>query len=133
MRKFIPLLLSLLLLLTGCQTMLQKDSEKAISGTLKSYEASLRWGYAGQAYNFLRKDLAEKAKIPANLQNIKITDYKVIKRADLVAEDTASQMVVIGYVFEDEQIEKSLTDNQLWGYNKEKKTWSRINMIPEFK
>ena len=125
--------LSLLILLTGCKTLLQQDSETTLQNTLKAYEATLRWGYPGQVYNFLQQDLKEKTPIPASLQHIKITGYKVIKQPASVDETRAAQMVIIGYVHQERQIEHSLTDNQLWEYDEENNSWSRINPIPEFK
>jgi hypothetical protein len=130
------LLLTPLLLLPGCKSidmLYQKDSEKSLQATLHAYQATMRWGYPGQAYNFLHQDLAASAQVPGGLENIQVTGYKVIKRPDLVAEDQASQVVIIGYVFNDRQVEKSLTDRQLWQYDKEKDAWARINPIPEFK
>ena len=62
------LLITALFLLSGCKTLLtQQDSEKSLLETLKAYEATMRWGYPGQAYNFLRKDLARKTEIPTVL------------------------------------------------------------------
>ena len=128
------LLITALLLLSGCKTLLtQQDSEKSLLETLKAYEATMRWGYPGQTYNFLRKDLAEKTEIPSTLQNIRITGYKVISAPVISNENLASQVVVIGYVFDDRQVEHSLTDRQLWEYGKEKKTWHRINSIPDLR
>lgn len=128
------LLIIAVFLLAGCNTLLtQKESEKSLMETLKAYEATMRWGYPGQAYNFLRKDLAEKTEIPATLQNIRITGYKVISSPVKSDENLASQVVVIGYVFDDRQVERSLTDRQLWEYDKEKKSWHRINPIPDLR
>ncbi len=128
------LLIIALFMLSGCKTLLtQKESETSLLETLKAYEATMRWGYPGQAYNFLRKDLAEKTEIPATLENIRVTGYKVIRSPIRSDETLASQVAVIGYVFDDRQVEISLTDRQLWEYDEEKKTWLRINPIPELK
>lgn len=126
------LLLLLLLLLSGCQTLMQKESEKLIQERLKSYEATVRWGYPGQAYNFLREDLGKKVVLPKNLEKIKVTDYKVIQRPDLVKKHLARQVVVIGYVHDDRQVERSITDIQLWEFDEEKRVWFRANMVPEY-
>jgi len=119
--------------LTACQSLMQKESEKSLQERLKSYEASVRWGYPGQAYNFLEPELAKKSVIPGNLAHIKVTQYKVIQRPDLIAKHVVALVVVLGYVHEDQQVERSLTDRQQWQYNEEKKQWYRTNAIPEFK
>ncbi len=122
-------------LLSGCKTLnlMQDKKEESLQETLKNYRSAIRWGYPGQAYNYLRKDLAEKTSVPTNLNNISITDYKVIQLPDLVSETQASQTAVISYIFDDRQVEKSITDRQLWEFDKESHTWTRINPIPEYK
>jgi hypothetical protein len=127
-------LLLMVTLLTGCKTlnMMQDKKEESLQETLKNYRTAIRWGYPGQAYNYLHKDLAVKAVIPSNLNNISITDYKVIQPPDLVSEKQASQTAVISYIFDDRQVQKSLTDRQLWEFNEETTSWTRINPIPEY-
>jgi len=129
------LLLGTLILLSGCKTLnlMQDKKEENLQETLKAYQSTVRWGYPGQAYNFLRKDLAEKTPVPDNLANISITNYKVIRQPAQVDENRATQTAVIGYIFDDRQIEKSLTDQQLWEYDPETQGWSRINPIPEYR
>ncbi len=126
-------LIAVALTLTACQSLMQKESEKTLQERLKAYEASVRWGYPGQAYNFLEPELAKKSEVPTSLVNIKVTQYKVIQRPNLVAENMAASVVVIGYVHDERQVERSLTDRQLWEYNTESKLWYRTNPIPEFK
>jgi hypothetical protein len=127
-------LLLVVALLSGCKTlnMMQDKKEESLQETLKNYRTAIRWGYPGQAYNYLHKDLAAKAVIPSNLNNISITDYKVVQPPDLVSEKQASQTAVISYIFDDRQVEKSLTDRQLWEFNEDTTSWTRINPIPEY-
>ncbi len=129
-----PLLLFVITLsLSACQSLTQKESEKALQEQLKAYEASMRWGFPGQAYNFLSPELAKTNKVQKGLDRIKVTQYKVLQRPDLIAEDVAALVAVIGYVHEDRQVERSLTDRQRWEYDKEKNRWFRTNPIPVFK
>ncbi len=127
-------LLVIVTLLAGCKTlnMMQDKKEESLQETLKNYRSAIRWGYPGQAYNYLHKDLVGKAAVPTNLNNISITNYKVIQLPDLVSETQATQTAVISYIFDDRQVEKSITDRQLWEYDKETRTWTRINPIPEY-
>ncbi len=138
----IPLILLLTLLLAGCKTLdigslTKSDAEKTLRTALRGYEATLRWGFPGQAYNFLKPELKAKSKIPDNLDNIKVTNYHVLQAPIMQGEKeetiTAEQGVVILYVFEDRQIERKLVDNQTWEYIPDEKTWVRTNPIPEFK
>ncbi len=134
--KHLMLPLAVLLLLVGCQslpTLTQGDEERSLQKTLRAYEATMRWGYPGQAYNFLRDDLAQKSLPPESLSNIRITGYKVIRAPGKSTDGTVSQLAVIGYIFIDRQVEHSITDQQQWEYDKESDHWSRINPMPEFK
>ncbi len=129
-------LFTLLLLITGCQglpTLTQGDEERSLEQTLRAYGATVRWGYPGQAYNFLHPDLAEPSPLPDSLQNIRITGYQVIRPPTKVADGTVNQTVVIGYIFIDRQVEHSVTDQQRWEYDKDTNSWSRINPLPELK
>lgn len=128
-------LLTLLALLSGCKTLnlMQSNKEESLQDRLKAYQSTVRWGYPGQAYNFLRKDIAAKTPIPDNLNNVSVTDYKPIGLPSLVSENQASQSAVIGFIFDDRQVEKTLHDQQLWEYDPEAETWFRINPIPEYR
>ncbi|MES9869009.1 MAG: asparagine synthetase [Sedimenticola sp.] len=141
--KRTPLAISFLILLglalSGCKSLgmiTQSDPEKTLRTALRSYEATLRWGYIGQAYNFLEPELQAKSKIPDNLDNIRVTHYNILQAPVMTGEGderTAKQVAVILYVFQDRQIEKKLVDRQQWRYIPDEKTWVRINHIPDFK
>ncbi len=123
----------LLLLLAGCLgNFTQKDDEKSLQATLRAYEETLRWGHIEQIYDFLDPQLATGAPRPRGLKNIKVTGYQVLQPPAKVAEDKAGQTVEILYVHIDEQVQKSLTDRQLWRYYKDRNRWTRINPIPPF-
>jgi hypothetical protein len=128
-------LMAILMLLTGCKTLnlMQDKKEETLQDRLKAYQSTLRWGYPGQVYNFLRSDIAAQTPVPANLGNVKVTDYKVIRLPDLVSENQATQTAVIGFIFDDRQVEKTVHDQQLWEYDPEAETWFRINPIPEYR
>ncbi|WP_428609991.1 hypothetical protein [Sedimenticola sp.] len=127
--------LALLILLTGCKTLnlMQDKKAETLQDTLKAYQSTVRWGYPGQAYNFLRKDIAAKTPVPTNLKNVSVTDYKVIRQPSQVSETQATQTAVIGFIFDDRQVEKTVHDRQLWEYDPETEAWFRINPIPEYR
>ncbi|WP_321528997.1 hypothetical protein [Sedimenticola selenatireducens] len=60
------LILLTLSLLTGCKTLnlMQDKKEETLQDRLKAYQSTVRWGYPGQAYNFLRQDIAAKTPVP---------------------------------------------------------------------
>lgn len=107
--------------------------QKILDHTLRQYEATVRWGYLEQTYDFLQPELAENAIIPKNLGEIRVTGYERVRAATKVDETSATQIVAIRYVFVDRQIEKELIDRQMWEWDEETKKWSRSNSIPDFK
>jgi len=124
------------LTLSGCKTLghlSQEESEKTLQITLRGYATTLRWGNPAQAYSFLSEDLQARTTLPTGLDNIQVTGYRQLQPPNRVAPDRAAQVVEIRFVFKDRQVEKSLIDKQLWAYDKEKNTWSRINPIPLFR
>ena len=130
------LLLSILLL-TGCSTVDKvKDAQlgKDLKKYLNSYESALRWGQPGQAYAFLKPEVAEQNPVPAGLENIHISEYDIVGPPVFVTKTQATQSVAISYILQDRQVERSLMDHQTWERtDEESRKWYRTNPIPEFK
>ncbi len=125
-------LLFLIVVLGGCQTLQEKRMQRSLEQTLRRYEATVRWGYLEQIYDYLQPELAKNAVIPDNLRNIRVTSYEAIRKPANIDEHSITQIVAIRYVFDDRQVEKQLVDRQLWEFNEETEVWSRANPIPEF-
>ncbi|VAX06180.1 hypothetical protein MNBD_GAMMA26-953 [hydrothermal vent metagenome] len=119
------------LLLSGCQTLLKRDQQKALEQALRSYETAIRWSYIRQAYGFLRPEKAKKVKIPTDLENIRVTNYEILEPATGNA-DAVMQVALIRFVEKDRQQERTLTDRQLWEYDIEDKRWYLMSNIPVF-
>jgi hypothetical protein len=47
-------------------------------------------------------------------------------------DDTASQIVVIDYLFEDAQVVRRLTDRQVWRWDDQLKSWWLDSGLPRF-
>jgi hypothetical protein len=126
---------ALAITLGGCKTLgslTQSDAEKSLQATLRAYEATVRWGYPGQAYSFLKPEMQTDLEIPKELDNIQVTGYQVIKPPNRTGEKHASQTAVIKYLYKDRQVERTIIDNQSWEYDKEQDSWARINLIPGY-
>ncbi len=131
----ISLLIFLTLLFTGCQTLKQKDMQDTLSKVLHSYELTTRWGKLSQIYAFLTPELAKEAKIQADIDNIRVTSYEVVKRPASITsnnDELMMQSVHIRYIYSDRQVEKDMVDHQQWIYNEDRREWRRNNPIPKF-
>lgn len=126
------LVLSVLTLVAGCQTFQHAKAKDALTGTLSSYEGTLRWGDPAQAYGFLRPEAAEELEIPENIGNVRVTGYRVVSPPVYLSDDVVTQTAVIEFVFVDRQVVGSITDRQRWELDPEQLRWYRTNPVPAF-
>lgn len=135
-QSIVPLLI-FLLLSVGCSTVDKvKDAQMAkdLKRYLHGYESALRWGQPGQAYAFLKPEIAQQNPVPGGLDNIKVSEYDIVGPPVFVTKTQATQTVSISYIFQDRQVQHSLTDNQIWERkDEESREWYRSNPIPAFK
>jgi hypothetical protein len=125
-------LLLTFLLLSGCARLEHKKQNELLTQTLRTYESTLRWGDLRKAYSFLKPEQAAKTDIPSGLENIQVTGYEVISPPVSLSKDNATQVAHIKYVRKDQQMEKTITDQQLWEYAPEEKHWYLISKVPDF-
>lgn len=120
------------LLLSGCQSLEHRKQNQLLTQTLRSYESTLRWGDLRKAYSFLKPEQAAKTEVPSGLENIQVTGYEVISPPVSLSEENVTQVAHIKYVRKDQQMEKTITDQQLWEYVPEEKRWYLISKVPDF-
>jgi hypothetical protein len=126
------LILGLALGLSACVSSGARQDELTV--TIRSYENTIRWGRIPAAYDFLRPDIAETAEIPPDLDQIKVTGYD--RLTGLIPTDEERQRfrtsASIRYVHMDRQVERSITDPQVWEWDAKAERWWRANPIPAF-
>ena len=118
------------LLLSGCQSLERRKQNELLTQTLRTYESTLRWGDLRKAYSFLKPELAAKTDIPSGLDNVQITRYEVVSPPVPMSDNSALQVVEIQYVLKDQQMEKLITDQQLWEFNPEELRWYLASKVP---
>ena len=132
-RGLIPILLiALVMTVSGCKTIQEVKEKDSLRSTLRSYEASLRWGDAAQAYNYLTQALAEKTELPGDLDNIRVTGYQVTVPPVYLSQHMVTQTAVIEFIFNDRQVSRSISDQQTWEFDIDQKHWYRTNPVPAF-
>jgi hypothetical protein len=126
------LVVGLVLGLSACVTSVARQDELSI--TVRSYENTIRWGKIPAAYDFLQPDIAAAADNPKGLDEIKVTSYE--RLTGLLPTDEERRRfrttASIRYVHIDRQVERSITDQQVWEWDDEAKRWWRANPIPAF-
>jgi hypothetical protein len=131
-RYALPALLLLLPIVSGCTKIDQRRQADALELTLRSYESVVRWGPLVNAYGFLRPEEAAKAEIPPDLDQVRIVSYVVRVAPAKLDEDTASQTVEIGYTRQDQQTVRTISDRQIWVYDRDKRIWHLGSEVPRF-
>jgi hypothetical protein len=130
-RRLIPTL-GLILTLAACTTPGARQDE--LSNTVRAYENTIRWGRITAAYDFLQPEMAASVEIPQGLEEIKVTGYDRLGPLVPLDEDKLRfrTAAAIRYVHLDRQVERGITDQQVWEWDAEAKRWWRANPIPSF-
>lgn len=97
--------------------------------SLTSYGSAIRWGQYERASDFLA---VHQTPDLAFLRTIHVSSYDPVYRKELDGGRRAEQTVEIRYYREDQGVEKSVTDRQLWRYDQEKKQWFLESGLPNF-
>jgi hypothetical protein len=129
--RLLPIV-GLVLALSACVTSGAREDELTI--TVRAYESTIRWGKIAAAYDFLLPDIAATAEIPKGLDEIKVTGYDRLTGLIPTDEDRKRfrTSASIRYVHIDRQVERSITDQQVWEWDDDAKRWWRANPVPAF-
>ncbi|MEW8029370.1 MAG: asparagine synthetase [Candidatus Thiodiazotropha sp.] len=126
------IIISLLSLLTACQTLGERKRAQTLQDTLRSYEASIRWSSGQHVSKFQDPQQAATERTPGRT-NIRVTGYEVIQGPTMLGDKRAVQTAVIQFVFQESQIVKEIADQQEWLYDEEQEKWYLNSQLPEFK
>ncbi len=127
-RRFVTIGVVLSLTLSACaHDMRVMKMEEA----LNSYGSAIRWGAFQKAWSF-QADKLKPAPDFKSLKTIKVTSYDAVFRSVQDGGKTVLQTVEIRYIDNDRLVEKSLTDEQKWHFDVEKKQWLLDSPFPKF-
>jgi uncharacterized lipoprotein len=126
------IIISLVSLLTACQSLGERKRAQSLQDTLRSYEATIRWSSGQQTAKFQAPETANTNALP-EVKNIRVTSYEVVQGPTMLDEKRAVQVAIIQYVFQDSQVVKELADQQVWLYDEEDEKWYLNSQAPEFK
>ncbi|MGX2042011.1 hypothetical protein ACWJKU_18080 [Methylocaldum sp. MU1018] len=100
--------------------------------TLNNYGSAIRWGLFQKAWDF-QADKQKPAPDFDALKNIKVTAYDSVFRSEQDEGKAVLQTVEIRYIDNQDLVERSLTDEQKWRFDVEKKRWLLESPFPQFK
>jgi hypothetical protein len=126
------IIITLVSMLTACQTLGERKRAQSLQDTLRSYEASVRWSSGQQAAKFQAPDAATSELLPGR-KSIKVTSYEVVQGPTMLGDMRAVQTAIIQYVLQESQVVKELADQQVWLYDEADEKWYLNSQVPELK
>ena len=122
------------LLALGCAKVKELTRLKQFDDISMSYEHAIRWSDFDYAVAFVNVSESEgQSPDPEILKLAKVTDYKVKKTAISDDDNQVVKIVEISYYRSDRMIVKTITERELWQWDKEKKQWHLKSGLPDFK
>lgn len=121
------------LLAAGCATVEKDKRAITLYKATTGYESAIRWGYFQNAFGYLHPDKRENQELPEHFQELRVVGYDAVQSPVVQpTKDKAVQIVNIGYLYEDRQVVKQLTDTQLWEWDEEDGAWWLTSGLPKF-
>lgn len=123
---------TLVVLLAGCGSVKKDKLAIGLQASTNGYQSALRWGYYETAYGFVHPDLRKNKTLPPLFEKLRLTGYDIVQQPTMKDKDTATQIVAIDYLYEDQQVLKHLTDRQLWRWDEKMESWWLQSGLPSF-
>lgn len=132
--RALPFIVLALGLLALTQPALAKSRDKALTETLQTYAATIRWGSIEQAEAFVAPEYRAVHPLTSleleRFKQVRITQYTDTAPVP-VNDNEVRQTVEIGLVNIYTQEARTIIDRQIWIYNKENKVWLLNSGLPD--
>jgi hypothetical protein len=133
MNRIMLVVIFLVLCLTSCLPPAGIDSSR--DDRLKQYESIVRWSEWDGAVTFLAPSYLEEHPVSRlemeRLHMFKVTNYTARSFAVYDEGMTAVQTVEIKMFNSTQAVERTITDEQVWRYDPELKTWLLHSGLPD--
>ncbi|HET9034197.1 MAG TPA: hypothetical protein VFN25_14990 [Dokdonella sp.] len=111
-----------------------KSREKALTETLRTYAATIRWGSIEQAEAFVDPEYRLAHPLTQleldRFKQVRITNYNDTAPVP-VNDNEVRQTVEIGIVNVHTQEARSIIDRQVWKYDRKAKVWLLSSGLPD--
>ncbi|MGA7826682.1 MAG: hypothetical protein WCA04_03420 [Geobacteraceae bacterium] len=136
MLQRILLLMVVIALVGGCETMKQKNITMELDQNSKSYNNMLRWHELDKAaLVFPAKELQEEFAAKAKAEkDVVVTDFRIKKSECYPEKGEATVILDIDYYREPSVTVKTVEDVQIWKYigKSDNKRWRLMTLPPDF-
>ncbi|NMC74687.1 MAG: hypothetical protein GYA56_10090 [Geobacteraceae bacterium] len=134
----ITLVLSVIALMVGCETMRNNKISWQLEESAKNYNLLMRWDELDKAVllyppDSLREEFRRKAQ---NAKGVKVTDVRVKSQVCSPAKGEATVVVEIEYFREPSVTVRTVEYVQNWRYveeGKDNRTWRLMTLPPDFR
>lgn len=129
MNKYYLIFMTILSCAMALVSCAEQKREATLEDSLSMYEKAIRWSAFDKASNYLKE--SENVDI-TQFRGIQVTSYLPMGRD--VSEDgqRIEENVKISYIFQQDHIERSLIDRQVWEYVEEEDRWYLTTSLPDF-
>lgn len=120
--------------LAGCAAMTSQSESRSLDLTLNAYANVIRWGDISQAIPFIDPETLKKHPLtPLDIERYKQVHFATYTEQPVVpvGAHEVRQVVKIGLINVNTQVERSIVDNQLWRYDEKDKRWRLISGLPD--
>lgn len=134
MRRLLPLVLAASLLAAGCAQQTRSDS---LTATLGAYGSAVRWSGLQNGLQFVDPKVL-KANPPSDIdldrfKQVRVTDYDDGGGPVALSDTEVQQTVQIRFVNVHTQVERSVTEHQVWRYDDKAKHWWLESGLPDIR
>ena len=125
------LFVCLCLTISACATVDKSKRLDLLDISLNDFRKALRWGYYEEAARYIQiKDYKRPLRNPDYLKSIRITSYEYGKK--VLSEDKMKLEIssLINFYDVNHGIVSTVSENQIWWFDAEKKLWFLDGDIP---
>lgn len=131
-RLSVPILLALVLLLAGCAT---DRRSTALTSTLNAYANAVRWDGFPSALQYVDPKWREEHPLSsldqARYQQVRVGSYNDGEGPIPAGPDEIRQVVHIGLINKNTQVERTVIDRQTWTWDEDAKRWWLSSGLPD--
>jgi hypothetical protein len=119
-------------LAAGCSSLQIRDPMKDFDDANRAYGRAITWSEYAVAAAFLKTE--DQNQVDADIEHLnkfRVTAYEPRLLTVLVKDVRIRQIVKISYFRKDALVVKSASDDQLWEYDPEKRSWVLTTGFPK--
>ncbi len=129
MNKYYLIFMTVLSCAMALLSCAEQKRKASLDDSLSMYEKAIRWSAFDKASNYLK----QSGNVDfSNFEGVQVTSYQPMGRDISDDGQRIEENVRIQYIYQQDQIERSLIDHQVWEYDEEEDRWYLMSTLPHF-